>query len=68
MFAHRLPDAVNKAGTGRALRVVRIARTAQQNLISRKSDQREEFKISPQAVYFVPVKQNERGEMSLSHA
>ena len=31
-FAHRLPDAVNKAGTGRALRVMRIARTAQKNL------------------------------------
>ena len=30
-FAHRLPDAVNKAGTGRALRVMRIARTAQKN-------------------------------------
>ena len=30
-FAHRLPDAVNKAGTGCALRVMRIARTAQKN-------------------------------------
>lgn len=28
-FAHRLPDAVTKAGTGCALRVMRIARTAQ---------------------------------------
>lgn len=28
-FAHRLPDAVTKAGTERALRVMRIARTAQ---------------------------------------
>ena len=28
-FAHRLPDAVTEAGTGCALRVMRIARTAQ---------------------------------------
>ena len=68
-FAHRLPDAVNKAGTGRALRVMRIARTAQKKFnIPVRAINGKNSKSVRQRLFCACKTKYERGDLFLSHA